>query len=79
MTDKLKTLKDMVYGRVPKEIHNELRAEAIRDYKYLRDKKKNSSGGYYFAPLNGNLERDQVQVILFYIAWKFNLTEEDLK
>ena len=77
MTDKLKTLKDMVYGRVPKEIHNELRAEAILQVKGI-DQIANGVGFYFIGAVYFKLTPELIMV-REYIKWQNNLTEEDLE
>ncbi len=87
MTDKLKTLKDLAgnlnleeYGITIKNILTEekVRQDAIKDIKYLKNLEDDGKMAH-FAEETTEKKLGYRKVIVNYIKWKNNVTEEDLK
>ena len=85
--EELKTLKDFYLDDEDGISWEELKAEAVKDYKRLLKfyekggtlSKEHGKIAEGFEVDIYNYEQDDVSGILKYIKWKFNLTEEDLK
>jgi len=70
---KTKTLKDLELGIGE---HEEIRAEAVNDIKFFREKGFN----YNVSELvDAFCSKEETKAVIEYIKWKNNLTEEDLK
>jgi len=88
----LKTLADINHmcccGNSPQHdmaIRDDLRAEAIKDIKHIRETHfvpcRGVKGSTWCMPVGNGLGEDTeaMWAVVEYIAWKFNISEEDLR